>query len=433
MPNEHNDTETALREWVTAIDAVSELIFMHDGDGRIMRANRAYTARAGIDVKELEGKFYWDVFPRMPGPLPLCPNAMDAGGIHIEEVTLPNGETFVSHGYPIVFAQDGYQYSVHVLNDVTLSKRLEAEKRTHIAALTRANGELAALNRRLSETQGQLMQSAKLASIGQLAAGVAHEINNPIGFVRSNLSSLDDYVKNLFALIAAYEQLEALPAQPTDVLARIRALKADMDLAYIETDMPALITESRQGIDRVTKIVQDLKDFSQVDRKERWALENLHRGLDSTVNMVWNELKDKCELNKEYGDLPLVECLQSELNQVFMNLLVNAAQAIDGKGSITLRSGLADGQVWLEVSDTGHGIAAEHFERIFDPFFTTRPVGKGTGLGLSVAYSIIKQHHGRIEVESQVGVGTTFRIWLPVRQPEHSANAEPLSLVPAGQ
>ena len=423
MPNEHEGMETALHEWVTAIDAVSELIFMHDAEGRILRANRAYAVRAGIDLKQLKGLFYWEVFPKMPGPCPLCPTKLDAGGLLIKEVVLDSGETFVSHGYPIVTSRDGYRYSVHVLHDVTETKRLEAERQAHIAALTRFNAELAALNSKLGDAQSQLVQSEKLASIGQLAAGVAHEINNPIGFVHSNLRTLDSYVKNLFALIAVYEQLEAMPAQPDEALARIRAMKAEMDLVFVKDDLPFLIAESNQGINRVTKIVQDLKDFSHVDREEIWALEDLHQGLDSTINVVWNELKYKCELKKEYGDLPPVECLQSQLKQVFMNLLVNAAHAIENKGAITLRSGVQDDQVWLEVSDTGQGIAPENIERIFDPFFTTKPVGKGTGLGLSVSYSIIKKHHGRIEVDSQLGIGTTFRIWLPLRQPDSSASS----------
>ena len=197
-------------------------------------------------------------------------------------------------------------------------------------------------------------------------------------------------------------------------------MKKEMDLAFIKEDLIALLAETNQGIDRVTRIVQDLKDFSRVDREETWAPEDLHQGLNSTINVVWNEVKYKCEVRKEYGDLPLVECLLPQLNQVFLNLLVNAAHAIEDKGIITLRSGVKDEQAWLEVADTGKGIPADVLPRIFEPFFTTKPVGKGTGLGLSVSYSIIEKHHGRIEVESQVGVGTAFRIWLPLCQPAHS-------------
>ncbi|HEY6896459.1 MAG TPA: cache domain-containing protein [Rhodocyclaceae bacterium] len=294
--------------------------------------------------------------------------------------------------------------------------RRTAELRESNAHLAAEQKEIEALLAKMEMAQNQLLQSEKMAAIGQLAAGVAHEINNPIGFVHSNLGTLGNYAKELIELIAAYEQ--AAGALPDDAAARIRGMQARMDLAFIKEDMLSLLAETNQGINRVTKIVQDLKDFSHVDREDKWQPDDLHKGLDSTVNVVWNELKYKCEVRKEYGELPLVECLLPQLNQVFLNLLVNAAHAIEDKGVITLRSGVAGEQVWLEVADTGKGIPAENLHRVFEPFFTTKPVGQGTGLGLSVSYSIVEKHHGRIEVESQVGVGTTFRIWLPVRQPE---------------
>jgi signal transduction histidine kinase len=167
---------------------------------------------------------------------------------------------------------------------------------------------------------------------------------------------------------------------------------------------------------RVTKIVKDLKDFSHVDAGDEWQLADLHQGLDSTLNIVWNEIKYKCEVKKEYGALPEIECLPSQLNQVFMNMLINAGHAIEERGTIVIRTGTADGQVWVEFEDSGKGIAPEHIGKIFDPFFTTKPVGKGTGLGLSLSYGIVHKHKGRIEVRSAPGRGTTFRVWLPERQ-----------------
>jgi signal transduction histidine kinase len=180
--------------------------------------------------------------------------------------------------------------------------------------------------------------------------------------------------------------------------------------------------ETKDGVARVAKIVQDLKDFSHVDEAE-WQWADLHKGLDSTLNVVWNELKYKAEVVKEYGELPVVECLPFQINQVFMNLLVNAAHAIEERGTITLRTGTAGDEVWIEVADTGSGIPPENLGRIFDPFFTTKPVGKGTGLGLSLSYGIMQKHHGRIEVTSEPGRGTTFRIVLPGRQPQTGAPA----------
>ncbi|MEN6587333.1 MAG: MCP four helix bundle domain-containing protein [Sulfuricella sp.] len=273
-----------------------------------------------------------------------------------------------------------------------------------------------ALIRKLEEAHNQLLQSEKMASIGQLAAGVAHEINNPIGYVNSNLGSLEKYIETLFRVLAACERAECeLGDQP--ILEEIRSLKREADWEFIKQDILELLKESTDGIARVKRIVQDLKDFSHVDEAE-WQWVDLHSGIDSTLNVVHNEIKYNAEVVKEYGELPQVECLAHQLNQVFMNVLVNASHAIgpDGHGRITIRSGTKDDKVWVEISDNGNGIAPENLKRIFDPFFTTKPVGKGTGLGLSLSYGIVEKHHGKIEVESEVGKGTTFRIWLPVRQ-----------------
>ncbi len=165
------------------------------------------------------------------------------------------------------------------------------------------------------------------------------------------------------------------------------------------------------------RIVQDLRDFSRADRMESWSLYDLHRGLESTIGIVWNEVKYKAELTREFGALPLVECLPSQLNQVFMNILVNAAQAIEEHGKIRVATGTEGDKVWVEIADNGSGIAPEQLGRIFDPFFTTKPVGKGTGLGLSISYGIVQKHHGEIQVSSTPGAGTTFRIVLPRQQP----------------
>ncbi|MGP1682787.1 MAG: ATP-binding protein, partial [Giesbergeria sp.] len=190
-------------------------------------------------------------------------------------------------------------------------------------------------------------------------------------------------------------------------------LKREIDLEYVKQDLMALMNESCEGVSRVRKIVQDLKDFSHVDSGE-WLFADLHRGIDSTLNVVNNEIKYKAEVVKDYGELPPVWCLGSQLNQVFLNLLVNAANAIDGRGTISIRTRAVGEWVQVEIADTGCGIPAENLKRIFDPFFTTKPVGKGTGLGLSVSYGIVDKHHGRIEVESTPGKGTSFKVYVPV-------------------
>ncbi len=295
-----------------------------------------------------------------------------------------------------------------ILTDITDRKQQQL-------ALSETLQHQQSLNKRLEEANNQLLQSEKMASIGQLAAGIAHELNNPIGFVHSNLGTLDGYLRDLMAIIEAYEKATTSVDCACLELPAVDQVKSERDFAFVKEDIFHLVAESKEGLGRVRKIVQDLKSFSRVGEQE-WQEADLHQGLDSTLNIVWNELKYKCKVVKEYGDIPRVHCLISQLNQVFMNLLVNAGHAIETQGTITIRTAMhGEDNICVEVSDTGKGIAPEHMTRIFEPFFTTKPVGKGTGLGLSLSYSIVQRHNGRIEVESQPGQGSTFRVILPVR------------------
>jgi len=310
--------------------------------------------------------------------------------------------------------------AIETLQDV--SDRCRAEE-----ALVRHQSELEELVKKrtgqLAEAQRQLMQSEKLASIGQLAAGVAHEINNPIGFVHSNMGSLEHYFTRLLRVLEHFEAHRELIAGTGEAgrnwVDEVEALKAEADFEFLKEDIPTLLAESREGTERVRRIVQDLRDFSRVDSEQQWERADLCAGLDSTLNIVMNEVKYKAEVVKEYGAMPPVECIPSQLNQVFMNLMVNAAQAMPAgkRGTITLRCGSAGKEAWVEVADDGSGMSEETLKKIFDPFFTTKPVGKGTGLGLSLSYGIVEKHGGRIEVESSPGVGTRFRVVLPLRQP----------------
>ncbi len=293
---------------------------------------------------------------------------------------------------------------------------LETRVRQRTAELAAANASLEQERQalvvsmaRLEQTQGQLLQSEKMAAVGQLAAGVAHEINNPIGFVSSNLSSLATYLTKLFELIDAYEQQLAQPS------AAVQAARLHADIDFLREDVPNLLQESSEGLTRVQRIVSALRDFSHVDDGQ-WRPADLNEVLQSALNMVWNEVKYKVEVVQELAPLPAVECIAAQLNQVFVNLLLNAAQAIEVSGVITLRSRVHDEHVLIEISDTGAGMSAEVQKRIFEPFYTTKAVGKGTGLGLSICWEIVQRHRARIEVTSAPGQGTTFRIVLPIVQ-----------------
>ncbi|MCU6433522.1 PAS domain-containing protein [Undibacterium sp. Jales W-56] len=305
------------------------------------------------------------------------------------------------------------------------NRKLEAdlEQRATIEfELIRRNGELTQLNIQLSKAQEQLLQSEKLASIGQLAAGVAHEINNPVGYIFSNFSSLEKYITDLFEILSAYESAEQ-HISTSAVRLELTEIKNRIELEFLKDDIPELMAQSKEGIARVRKIVQDLKDFSRTDTNHVWQWADLHRGIDSTLNIVNNEIKYKADVIKEYGNIPDVECLPTEINQVIMNLVVNASHAIgEERGKITVRTfrepEFEDEFVIIEVEDNGSGIPKEITSRIFDPFFTTKPIGKGTGLGLSLAYGVIQKHHGRISISSEVGKGSCFRIRLPIKHVE---------------
>ena len=288
---------------------------------------------------------------------------------------------------------------------------LEAAVTERTQKLTQANEALQAEIAERKNLEAQLVQQEKLASIGQLAAGVAHEINNPIGYIFSNVGTLEGYLGDLFRMLDAYEQ--------TPAAGQLRPLREELQIEYLKDDVPSLMRESKEGISRVRQIVQDLKDFSHVDALQEWQVVQLHQGIDSTLNVVGSELRYKAEVVKEYGEVPEIECLSSQINQVVMNLVVNAAHAMGDRserGRIVIRTGSADGEAWFEVADNGSGIPKDVLPRIFDPFFTTKPIGKGTGLGLSLSYGIVQKHGGRITVDSEVGRGTTFRVTLPLRR-----------------
>ncbi len=319
--------------------------------------------------------------------------------------------------------QQQYQRQLEELNaglEERVAKRtteLESSNKALTSAMLQLEAEKKEqqiLIEKIQQAQSQLLQSEKMASLGQLAAGVAHEINNPVGFISSNISTLSEYVSDMLKLLNHYEQSEEKMSDP-GVRESLQTVKDDIDLGFIRDDIQDLINESLDGTKRVKAIVKDLREFSHVDDSE-WQYVDIHNGLNSTLNIVNSEIKYKADIVKEYADLPRIECLASELNQVFLNLLVNAIQAIEERGIITIRTAVEDDQhIKIEIEDTGMGIPEDNITRVFDPFYTSKPVGTGTGLGLSLSYSIIQRHNGRIEVESVEGQGTKFTLILPVK------------------
>lgn len=272
--------------------------------------------------------------------------------------------------------------------------------------------ELEATNNHLIETQGQLVQSAKMASLGQLVAGVAHELNNPIGFIYSNMAYLREYSDKLLRLIDAAEN------EPS----QIPNLKLEYDLEYIKKDLPKLISSCEDGARRTKEIVIGLRNFSRVEDKSNKPV-NIHESIDTTLNLLSSEFKNRIEIKKEYHDIPLVICNQNQINQVFMNILSNAFQAIKGSGTVWIitnhnkESNLQQETVSISIQDSGVGVPTEVLQKIFDPFFTTKSIGQGTGLGLAISYGIINAHGGSIQVNSKVDIGTEFIITLPTTPP----------------
>ncbi len=308
------------------------------------------------------------------------------------------------------------------------------------------NKELMCKNEELESATMQLLQSEKMASIGQLAAGVAHEINNPMGYISSNLNVLDEYRRELLKLFRTYDDVldsigdlersgsrdysptcgyeaimeaagDGLDDDYSDFLSRLRAIREELDPDELFEEFENIIRECQEGASRVKAIVLDLREFSHPESgKPEWL--DVQQGLASTLNIVWNELKYKAEVLREFDDVPPIKGYPQELNQVFMNLLINASHAIPEHGEIRLKTYKEDDHVCVQVSDTGSGIKPELMNRIFDPFFTTKEVGKGTGLGLAISYRIVQKHGGQIKVKSEEGKGTTFTIRLPITGPE---------------
>jgi len=383
------EAEVARREAIlhAVTHAASDAIAMTDQQERIIFWNPAAEKMFGYAANEV-------LHQPVPAPLELL----------IADADEDKGSTLEG----VARRRDGGEFPVEISRSA-----LPREGGRWTVAIVRDITERKALAERMAEAQRKLLQADKLAAIGQLAAGVVHEINTPLGFVGSNLGTLEEYVADFLAVLDAYEAAAGAAATETSALSAARTMKNERQIKQLRADVGNLFAESRDGLRRVRDIVKDLKNFSRAE-EATWQWADLHEGLESTLNMVRNELKYHCTIHKKYGDLPKIKCLPTQLNQVFMNLLVNAGQAIAGRGDITLSSGRRGDEVFVAVSDTGSGISPENRQRLFKAFFTTKPVGQGTGLGLSLSHGIVQKHHGRIEVDSEPERGSTFTVWLPI-------------------
>ena len=332
-------------------------------------------------------------------------------------------------GLPVTDENGTVFQVVLVSKDITEDRRktekiqnLNQELKASSDKIRKKNSELENALRQLRETQAQMLQTEKMASIGQLAAGVAHEINNPTGYVSSNLKTLSNYQESINALMDLYQALKADLRQETantdakrevlDQLEKIDAIEKSIDFDFLRSDIMALIGESREGTERIKKIVLDLKEFAHPGQEQKKPTD-INRGLESTLNVVLNEFKYKARVVKDFGELPAVSCHPQQLNQVFMNILLNAAQAIEDNGEVRIQTRQNNQNIEIVIQDNGHGIETENLSRVFDPFFTTKDVGEGTGLGMNIAYNIVKKHDGSIDVESRQGEGTTFTVKIP--------------------
>lgn len=423
------------------IAAIADFVVVTDPHLRVTKANSAIQAVLGYKVDDLKDCPIETVLRGTAGgDVLLAPHEMDeltkvgtlwgksgmlrsrdGEGIPVQmNLSLVKDRSGQLNGIVIV-ARD-VRETLRLVADLQQAKAtLEERVRQRTVEIEQALREREKANLELTRKDDQLIRQEKLASLGQLAAGVAHEINNPVGFVSSNLQMMQTYLGDLNQHVERTRSLvERLKTSSLSEPAGARVEEfaqwsAQLQVEQTIQDAKQSLVESIDGLNRVKKIVSALREFSHADQDEpAWA--DLNEGLESTINIVWNEVKYKATLHRDYGDLPKVLCYPHQLNQVFMNLLVNAAQAIPERGEIWVKTWADSDHVYIDVRDTGGGIPEDHLSKIFDPFFTTKPVGQGTGLGLSIVYGIVERHGGGVRVNSRIGEGTTFHLSFPIQR-----------------
>jgi len=316
---------------------------------------------------------------------------------------------------PLYDEAGNFSGNVAVLTDISDLKRIEAE-------LIHKNAELEKALNSAEEMHEHLVITEKMASLGQITAGVAHEIKNPLGFIKTNINPLKRDINDILQVLEKYESL-IHEQNIKHHFAEIEALKNELEFTSLIREVHLLLDGIKEGAGRTTQIVKSLGNFSRAG-EEQIVLGNVHEGIDSTLVLLSGELEKRISVNKEYGNLPEIECFPGKLNQVYMNILSNAIQAIDQKGEIVIKTSLEGLNIYISIRDSGKGMPEEVRKRIFEPFYTTKPMGRGAGLGLSISYSIISQHSGKIAVNSKPGKGTEFVITLPIMQPDSGALLE---------
>jgi two-component system NtrC family sensor kinase len=402
--------EQAKKEWEQTVDCINDIIILIDQNDTILRINKKLSDITNLHYRDLLGRKWQDVL-RETGFTHMIHETGDINFYY------PDNRCFNYTIYSRSVVENAGRKSVIILQDITEIIQLTRELENNRDVLENKNLQLEKAYSDLKSAQSQILQQEKMASIGQLAAGVAHEINNPTGFVMSNLNTLLKYIERIKEFISCQtETLSVLTKDfqgKSEYIERLNEKRKTTKYDYVMADIDSLINESIEGTERIKRIVQDLKSFSRVDEAE-YKPADINEGIESTMNIIWNELKYKATVKKELGDIPRTKCNAGQLNQVFMNILINAAQAIEQQGEISISTRHEDSNIYITISDTGCGVPEDKINRIFEPFFTTKEVGQGTGLGLSIAYDIIRKHNGDIRVDSKPGGGTTFTIKIPV-------------------
>jgi two-component system, NtrC family, sensor kinase len=424
---ERRRVERALRRtqlfYHTLVETLPQMILCKDLEGRFTFANQKFCNELGSTLEEIKGKTDLDFYPEELAEKYRSDDkkVIESGQVLdvVEEHVTPRGDKgYVQVMKTPILGADGSPIGIQgIFWDVTARMQAEEKlKQQNVKLQELAHSEHEA-HEALKFAQSRMVQTEKLASLGQLVAGVAHEINNPLAFVSNNVAVLERDLRDLIALVGSYRQFPRPSAPEHAALnAHIDEVSAQLDLEYTLDNLPKLIERTREGLRRIERIVKDLRLFARVDEGE-WNEVDLNPGIESSVNMVQGYARKRgARLVMELGSLPLIRCRAARVHQVIVNLLMNAIDACTADGVVTIRTGVEPGTegVRIEVSDTGCGIDPLIRERIFDPFFTTKPIGQGTGLGLSISYGIVEEHRGTIDVQSTPGQGASFVIHLPL-------------------